>query len=863
MKRAVLFLTLACLTGAARAAPGTETAAADPAANAMAAGLWEVAALRYERQWQDAALEAGPRAESGLRLAEAWLRMGRPAEALALLENSILAPHPETTFWQAQALAGLGRFGEAAEALARHLSEPAAPHAAAAAYTRANLLLSLGKSHDALETLETFASRAATGHERTEALLRKTAILLDAGQADAARSTLAGIAEPSSAQRPFARLLEARLLLAEGRAAEAATAFAALLDQPQGQTFPHFQMAAIGLADALHAQGNPSANDGLLQFIQNHPEAPMLDAMFRRILDNLPERPAPSHPLFERLADWIPPPSPAGPAAIHLDDRAVSAWPAPPATGDRAAFALFTRAILFHRLATPEGRAEAGRLMRRLISEFPEHFLATRALLETARWQLPENPQAALRRLDAVAQSARSPLAQAEADFLHGRTLAADPAADPAEAIARFEQAAEMLTGEASRAARFNAALLRLRAEGPDALSPILTAANAAGDRSLAADLLLEQALAMADPRAAAAALDNFLTRHPDHPRAAEARLAAAEAAMACQPPDLSAARAQLEFLSSAADPDYPTDPPTVPAPRLALLRLRIAEAAGETSGAETLARDILSQFPAEPEAAEAALSLGRLLFQSGSYHDARLVLEKLALTETDPLRAQAAWLLAARAAARGATAQSREQALGLFDKAAELDAKLGPAVRLEKARLLIDLNRLDEAAALLRDWTATLPEADPLRLPAGFLLGEALYARSAQSPESLAEALAVYDDLLALAQARPALLHRLQYLRGMILERLPLESDPSRTREAEALDAYYSVLENAGNEPPAEWEWFENCGFRAFEVLEKAERWKAAIAVARKIASFNGPRAKDAATRADKLRDKQMIWED
>src|SRR5690606_10611127 len=100
------------------------------------------------------------------------------------------------------------------------------------------------------------------------------------------------------------------------------------------------------------------------------------------------------------------------------------------------------------------------------------------------------------------------------------------------------------------------------------------------------------------------------------------------------------------------------------------------------------------------------ALILGRNHFQSGDYNDARLVLEKLALADTqDPTRAQAAWLLAARSAALGATAQSREEALALFDKAAALDGPLVAIARLEKARLMIDLNRLPEAIAFLREW--------------------------------------------------------------------------------------------------------------------------------------------------------------
>ena len=88
-----------------------------------------------------------------------------------------------------------------------------------------------------------------------------------------------------------------------------------------------------------------------------------------------------------------------------------------------------------------------------------------------------------------------------------------------------------------------------------------------------------------------------------------------------------------------------------------------------------------------------------------------------------------------------------------------------------------------------------------------------------------------------------------------------PTKTPPSHKREKQAFIAYYSVLETTT--PPAEWHYFELCGFRALALLEKAGRWPAAIACAKKIASFKGPRAEEAATRASQLQLKHMIWED
>ena len=118
-----------------------------------------------------------------------------------------------------------------------------------------------------------------------------------------------------------------------------------------------------------------------------------------------------------------------------------------------------------------------------------------------------------------------------------------------------------------------------------------------------------------------------------------------------------------------------------------------------------------------------------------------------------------------------------------------------------------------------------------------------------------------IYDKLLVHAEKDPAVFNRIQYLRGRTLEQIPDETDPAKTRKKQAFIAYYSVLETTT--PPAEWTYFEECGFKALELLELAERWPAAIACAKKIASFKGPRAEKAANHASQLQLKHVIWED
>ncbi|MEI8039325.1 MAG: hypothetical protein WCJ14_13125, partial [Verrucomicrobiota bacterium] len=294
---------------------------------------------------------------------------------------------------------------------------------------------------------------------------------------------------------------------------------------------------------------------------------------------------------------------------------------------------------------------------------------------------------------------------------------------------------------------------------------------------------------------------------------------------------------------------------------RIAWLELRLVDLTKNPAATIARAKSFLATYPAAATAPEAALVLGRSLFQNHNYNDARLVLEKLAATDPDPARAQAAGLLAARSAALVPTSQSQQEALILFDKVIAAKGSLAAIAQLEKARLMIDMNRLAEAASFLRAWFDSLPPTDPLHLPAGLLLGEAIYAQGSVNPHSLTEALAVYDQLLSHSNQYPTVFNRLQYLRGRTLEQIPDDQQPTKPRSKLAFIAYDSVLETTT--PPAEWHYFELCGFRALALLELAGRWPAAIACANKIASFHGPRAEEAASRASQLQLQHMIWED
>jgi TolA-binding protein len=829
---------------------------------ALSHGLWEVAELHFRECLADPSLTGEAKSTIVVRLAESLIRAGNPTEALELLGQAVVAKNPETPFWKAQALAGQNHFSEAAGMFSELLANPGSPHRTETGFTLASLQLALGQADAALDSLATILPEADAATQ-AEIQLYRVEILLDLKRAADARQAMPSAQAIAVADRPLAAFLEAQLLLHEGRPADAEAGFQALVNHPQGQSLTRHHLAAIGLADAIAAQGNPdAAAKSLLAFLEEHTDSPVLDAIFQRLLQWLPKKPAATDPILERVGQWITPPvlPVIGPIATTPTDTgsaAAGAWPtdtAPDELTDLLAFSIYTRAVGLHRMATPESRAEAKLLLHRLRVENPGHPAASRALYQLARWLLDAgSTDQAFAILDTFRDTAKSPALQGEAAFLKARVACQN--GDSKQAIQLFDEAAIALTGDQARAAKLQAAITRLRS-GDLRGTTLIQQQGGPPDTALEADLELERALSSTPASAARSVLEEFLTRFPDHARAPEARLAALEAALASVPPDLAFAKAQSEILTAAAEKSV-----ALPAPRLALARLHLSDLSNDSAAAIAAAQSIIDTYPAEPAAEEAALTLGRNLFQTGSYNPARLVLEKLAAAAPNPARAQAAWLLAARSAALGGTPQSKEEALILFDKAIETQGPVSSIAALEKARHLIDIYRLAEASAFLAKWTKSLPADDPLHLPAGLLLGEALYAQGSGNPASLVEALAVYDKLLAHAKTHPALFNRLQYLRGTTLEQLPDEKDPAKKREKQAFQAYHSVLETTM--PPAEWEYFERCGFRALALLEKAGRWPVAITVAKKIASFKGPRAEEAATRASQLQLKHMIWED
>jgi len=823
--------------------------------DALAQGLWEVAGSHFQEALLDPDLDPAAKPEIAIRFAESSIRSGDPAQALGILEEPFASPHPEASFWKAQALLQSGRLGEALAMFTPLLADPSSLHFAQSVFTACNIHLALARPQEALNTLDTITSPPESELTSTKASLRRVEILLDIGNVPEARSSFPTPSTIPASLTMLARLLEGRILLAENQPQDAAQRFQGLLGAGFLPSSRLFHLAAIGLCDSLIGQNKKQeALSFLMDFLQNHPQSPQLGPLFDRLIPLLPNSPPPADPAIETLLTWASKPSfPATGLISSSDSGAAGAWATPsltPPNPQLVTHALYALAISSLSSSQPQAPQQFRIALNRLLTEAPSHPLTSKLLLALAQSHIARsNIPAALDLLDTVHLTAADPVILGENEFLKARALF--DTQSPAEAVQAFHQAADLLQQTNAASARFNAYLIEsIHVEQtPDA--PPASALPL--DPALAIDLALERALATPDPSQRILLLEAFLSQHPQHQRIGDARLAAANAALATSPPDLSFALAQIDTIGTLPDEQKPL------LPAVALAEIRLLDRKGDHPGVILKASEFINTNPSSSDIPHVSFLLGKNLFHTGKFNDARLTLERLALADDSSERAQACWLLAARAAALVATQQSRLEALALFDKAINSPGPLGTIGRLEKARILIDMNRPQEAEQLLSEWFSLIEPTDPIHLPAGFLLAEAIRAQG--HPKALESALAIYDQLIDSTKNEPSSYHRLQYLRGLTFEQMGTPESPAQKRIREAFVAYYSVLET--ETPPLEWHYFELCGFKALGMLIDSGRWPAAIACARRIASFQGPRAKEAEDIASQLQLKHQVWED
>lgn len=243
-------------------------------------------------------------------------------------------------------------------------------------------------------------------------------------------------------------------------------------------------------------------------------------------------------------------------------------------------------------------------------------------------------------------------------------------------------------------------------------------------------------------------------------------------------------------------------------------------------------------------------MKLGELYFRRGDFAGARIQLELLAGKFPGSPQEMPSLFLAAQAASRLQTPASANDAMILFEQVAAANGPLSQRARLEQAILQSSLGKRSEAIVIFDSILAA--GTDP-EIRAAALVEKAKALLASNDSASTAAALRI---LKGLSEDRTLPLS----WRIQALVRIGAAYETLGDADS-AVAAYYDVLKESET-GSAEYFWFYKAGFAAARLLESEKRWDQAIRVYEMISAANGPRSQEAASRINKIRLENFLWE-
>ena len=837
------------------------------ATRAMADSLPSIATDKFRHILATNKLSSNAQAVLKLMLAESLIRSGIKFgdnealfnEALKILADNNLATFPTSKIWRAEALANLGQYQEAEKSLSKVATNYALIDEAK--LTRARLLIALDQNQAALLILKEL-NKSKKSHIRHKASLLSAELHIDSGKDKFALEALKGTDTENPATAQLKIYLTARLALLENKPKEATNLFESLIGAPNHLSSRMLHATFLGLSDAQAADKNTeTAILTLQQFIDDYPDSHALQAAFERLLSLLPGKIAEDNPIKEKFHQWSgQTETKISPVLLNPGDGASST----PITKtntleyyDRAALSLYYYAKLLARSNEPANLSYATATfsqLRNLYSNSTQtpsntyQLLFSASLLETAAIQLKQNnPDQAAFTLAAMEKITFSPKLKNQSSILRGEILASKD--DYENAMKAFQAALLSNSDIISEAASINAGIMALKSSNLLAFDAIIDASKSS---KIKTSLTLERALWKCDNGDIQGRneLEAFIMASPKHPRENEARLALAATCVETTPADITLAKAQLDIISlrmqTAAEQA-----------QITRIRIRAESLLKNWLAAAQVAKNYLTKFENSPQAAFIQFKYAEAHYHNQDFNEARRIFQSFEQKYPENTLNPYAKFYAAMAARLEGTAQSREECINMFQKIIDSKHPLAAEARVQQSRILIDTQRYEEAEKSLSPLLAET-SSSATKLGAGVLMADCLQRQGNNSPEKIKQAIEIYNTLLTIKDITPAWNHRIHYLRGQAHESLQQTS--------EAFKSYYQVIineqapDNRDNKHE-EWFWFYRCGFKALTMLENAKRWEASVKLAKRIASFNGPRKEEADKRAKELARTHMIW--
>lgn len=825
---------------------------------ALADHLPELAVTRFEEAYKVPNLTDAQNREILYRLTEAQVRSNLPDKALVTLNSKFFKDHPEREFWLAQSYAAQGKLLDAIDHFKK--LDQKSHYIDDATLSLASLQLALGFTEEAISNyLKANKSKKQKTKLKSAAALAE--IYIENDNLQKAKQMIDSLPASGRAESLKA-VLDAQLALAGNNYTDAIELYSGLFNGEQFLPPRLYQIALIGLADARFAAGQTQeAILGLTHFINNHHDSSLLLPIFERLNEWAPQPISATSQFYLQLQKWAErgTDAPANYSYKLTSDFIVNPLPASVSLSSTGPY---LRAIAHYYYAKQTSQLETPGSLNKAQFEFsafrlayPRHPLFGASIFDTAKIQLKLNQRVnALYTLQALAALADkkeiiiAPEAKAQAGFIAG-TLSVE-AADYTDALKAFTIASKSNNQYLVEAASINVGLAALRSAD---LAAFDAQKEKITDKELSTQLSVEKALWLAHQKhpEAREALNSFLLKHPDNQRAVDARIALAAICVSQPPLDPILSKALLDTvdnseLSAEQFTDYT---------RTSYL---LAELKQEWPAAISALDSYLEKFPESSNKVEFSMRKGLALYRNGEHNKARQLLGKIAMANPDSPLTTFCHYYAGMAARLEGTPSALKDSVNLFEKVMATKSPLAIEARIQQARVLLDINRTEEAKISLNQ-VYNAQSNSPQQREIGILLASALHTQGSEAPGQYAKAVAIYDQLLASKNLPLSWSNQIHYMKGQTLE--------SMEQPTLALDSYYHVINKENVAPQAtaqqEWKWFYQCSFKAIALLETQQDYRAAVSIAKKVASYGGPESEAYQKRARALEMQHMIWEE
>jgi outer membrane protein assembly factor BamD (BamD/ComL family) len=803
------------------------------ALQALASGLPEVAAVKWERLLHDASLTHEQADAIAMRMVEALVRARLPEKAIVALT---LFQLPDEDFWLAQCRLLQGRLREA-EILLRSYIKPGARYQEYAQMALGQVIGGQGRESTSRKEFRDLQSSS------NPALSREARLLWNESEIVAGRSENV-LKRLTTEERVDLRVsfLSACAYLENGDGKTAERILRKILEAKTPMPPRLRDACVLRLAEAYRLQvGRARKAEKLINKLLDQDE-PI--EFYETAFADLRELDDGDADLVTHLLSWAFQPKPA----------------------ERQALALF------HAAAVLRDRG---------------HFTEAAGLVETFRTLFPDHPRegdalrmamecyGAMQADDRVLELAKEWRNKFEAgsggavDYLTGMIRFSRK--DFAQAMGLFEKAAQ-LSAELipARRALYNMAVAAYFAgdkrayEGclvelqkkPDTENTDAPARKSSNTDDLAATLELEHARQLASKRdaGAEAALQTFIQSHGDHPLLVQAEVALAEFYLLNDTPLTKSAQTAVDACRAIKEVSQEWQE------RVDYTALWVKQAEADHPGVAKLGLAFLERWTKSARRDQVRMTVAQALYRSEEFAQAMAQFELLVEENAESPFAEAALFFAGKSSMAQINAEGLDHAIELWGEVAQRGGPLAREAQRQQALAKRREGKESDALAVIETLlTAKTPPTGEERLSLLVEKSELLMLIAKQEPKGLEDALGILRQIMQDAKAPRAWRSRAGVLLEQCLERMG--------KVSEALEVCHDVVESSlsGNSiatTPTDFLWLYRAGFSALRILEEHKQWEAAAKLADRLAKTNGDQAEEAKKHATRILTEHFIWD-